>query len=646
MSNSLLFSLNKTKDKYVPIPLLTTAENVLTSLESDKTLADDLTEIKGKIQTIENSTGNLPDLNTLVKKGDFSHVQILDANNAKSPNVNYVAMRANVPDENSYYYLSVIGSTKDKFIQIARDTDTGMVYTRVYSGNAYSEWVQLSYNLDECMHLNNADDAIKTAPNYCMTASTQNGVGYDALLVVRKTHDFGLIQIAYPFYGNKDTDLIQYRVKLSSGFKPWKALPSIDYLKKNFVSTDYDKTMLTLVDDLNKAIKPNVMYYANPKTPNNPFYTIMGNETLDCYVKLEAWFPLGGYFRQIAYSPHTTRSFIRIYRKDANTNGFTNGWSNWTVNDTMNSDVINILHPWQHSMSKEDLNNPRYPHNYEHSTNKGMEMGLPSTWVFIKYFAHQDFNGFSTQLAYRLNHEDYHGHLHTGIGHDWRVLIRSSHNGTWDKWRYLDDAASQWAGDMPTGHTLAANTLDANNSLELAGSRCYYIATKNMHAGLNLPPYDLLGLDNNANDANIWNYWHRRDMRWGVQFAHNWNGGGLWCRDVWQNTFRDWQQIVTTGRKTAGKIFIDALTEVSTGGFQPPVVSLAIGDNDTGLNRSVNGIFGVVNNGQDTVKFAQNAVSIYPIASKDYGTPSVRNIIISPNDPSGGNDGDIWFKYI
>lgn len=30
----------------------------------------------------------------------------------------------------------------------------------------------------------------------------------------------------------------------------------------------------------------------------------------------------------------------------------------------------------------------------------------------------------------------------------------------------------------------------------------------------------------------------------------------------------------------------------------------------------------------------------------NYATAQVRNIIISPNDPSGGNNGDIWIKYV
>ena len=30
----------------------------------------------------------------------------------------------------------------------------------------------------------------------------------------------------------------------------------------------------------------------------------------------------------------------------------------------------------------------------------------------------------------------------------------------------------------------------------------------------------------------------------------------------------------------------------------------------------------------------------------NYATAQVRNVIISPNDPSGGNNGDIWIKYV
>ena len=33
-------------------------------------------------------------------------------------------------------------------------------------------------------------------------------------------------------------------------------------------------------------------------------------------------------------------------------------------------------------------------------------------------------------------------------------------------------------------------------------------------------------------------------------------------------------------------------------------------------------------------------------ANTNYATAQVRNVIISPNDPSGGNSGDIWIKYM
>ena len=33
-------------------------------------------------------------------------------------------------------------------------------------------------------------------------------------------------------------------------------------------------------------------------------------------------------------------------------------------------------------------------------------------------------------------------------------------------------------------------------------------------------------------------------------------------------------------------------------------------------------------------------------ANTNYATAQVRNVIISPNDPSGGNNGDIWIKYV
>ena len=74
------------------------------------------------------------------------------------------------------------------------------------------------------------------------------------------------------------------------------------------------------------------------------------------------------------------------------------------------------------------------------------------------------------------------------------------------------------------------------------------------------------------------------------------------------------------------------------------------------LNDSVNAIKDSVNITQDYIstlddnKLNKSGGTMTGIltaqSNTSYTTAQVRNIIISPNDPSGGNNGDIWIKYV
>jgi len=178
---------------------------------------------------------------------------------------------------------------------------------------------------------------------------------------------------------------------------------------------------------------------------------------------------------------------------------------------------------------------------------------------------------------------------------------------------------------------------DLNNVLTCEGGVVYIAG----NTATNRPPIDNRGV---YADLNVWSYWHRKDQRWGIQFAQNWHGGGFWCRDVNANTFGDWTQIVRTGMRTFGRIFIDANNEPTN--LNGPYLSLSVGDSDTGFNRGGNGVFGVVCDGVNTLRFDAQSVIVRPEASKVYGSATVRNTVIATLDPSGGNDGDIWLKYV
>ena len=61
-------------------------------------------------------------------------------------------------------------------------------------------------------------------------------------------------------------------------------------------------------------------------------------------------------------------------------------------------------------------------------------------------------------------------------------------------------------------------------------------------------------------------------------------------------------------------------------------------DDITALQSSVNGKVSKFGDTMTGALIAQN--------NTDYSVAQVRNIIISTSDPSGGNNGDIWIKYV
>lgn len=83
--------------------------------------------------------------------------------------------------------------------------------------------------------------------------------------------------------------------------------------------------------------------------------------------------------------------------------------------------------------NRDQLTNPNYPQPYETtvSNNLSTAIGLPGGWWHIKYFKHDDNNGFGAQLAISLDSVN-------------RMFFRTSTGTTWNKWTelYHSDNAS------------------------------------------------------------------------------------------------------------------------------------------------------------------------------------------------------------
>ncbi len=79
----------------------------------------------------------------------------------------------------------------------------------------------------------------------------------------------------------------------------------------------------------------------------------------------------------------------------------------------------------RNSLTVEELNDSAYPENYEINTNLGKQLGLPSEWVFLKFFKHVS-EGYGTQIAYKMTAQP---------SDNWRIKIRISNEKTWGEWQ-------------------------------------------------------------------------------------------------------------------------------------------------------------------------------------------------------------------
>ena len=174
------------------------------------------------------------------------------------------------------------------------------------------------------------------------------------------------------------------------------------------------------------------------------------------------------------------------------------------LNDKVERKPLNTL-------SVEDLNNANFPYSYETNTNYGIDMGLPSRWVHVKYFRHDGNNGHGTQVAYKL----------IGGTSDvadtykmWTIAVRNSYYINWSPWEEVATSKS----------VMFVPIVDAN--LAIKNMKSYYLQPN----ALNKPPevYDgpifVLSFDQN----------------WVSQLLLDWRTNRLFTRACSQGTWSTW----------------------------------------------------------------------------------------------------------
>lgn len=94
------------------------------------------------------------------------------------------------------------------------------------------------------------------------------------------------------------------------------------------------------------------------------------------------------------------------------------------INSASLRDILNLYTIKKTTRDNLDqLNNPNYPHPYETSVSnvQSPNIGLGGGWWHIKYFKHDDNNGFGAQLAISLDSVN-------------RMFFRTSTGTAWNKW--------------------------------------------------------------------------------------------------------------------------------------------------------------------------------------------------------------------
>ena len=479
-----------------------------------------------------------------------------------------------------------------------------------------------------------------TAPEHIKKINRAN-VYYFVKTIVADNDGMGFIQHAWL---PDSTDALRtYSRYIGPGgrhINRWKtvSLPigssPVSYFRGEADDIDDDVFKREDITNADNANRPNTMYFLKRGATNSPF------PDDDGFIQLEAWNEDGKSYRQIAYSNKSAKRYIRIYRDDAASINWNNGikYTNWIEDDPS---ATYVKYFPKDTCTKEFLNNNKINYDYQTTLSSAIEyLGAPYHWVFLSHYGHANKDGYSTQIIIRLD-----GRAQSNVyGGAWHMMIRTSDNEKWTEWESINNAHNIFS-PYPMS--------DESAITKLSGGIKYY-ASKQGYIGLP----DKFGNSSLMKDGYVWVDWHRKpgDKPWygnydkaiGVQWFAGWNEVGLWYRPIINSQPTHWRQFVMgNSDRNFQRVYINNKYDQDYG-F--PIIDLAVGDHDTGINNIGDNHLDLVTLGVSKLRLNDAGAYIppeSPVNNPDrLPTSAIRNTVISTGDPVNGNNGDIWLKYV
>ena len=177
------------------------------------------------------------------------------------------------------------------------------------------------------------------------------------------------------------------------------------------------------------------------------------------------------------------------------------------------------------TLTAAELNNPNYPEPYVCSTDKGKEIGLPTSWAYIQYFRHENNDGFGTQLAFKLDRVNQEG----DNAKLWTMKIRVASGLTWGAWENV-------ATSIPKGHYPVSDL----NACREDGTHHYFNG-----ATANKPPLHGDGIVS-VYAYNAGNNEQQSINPHIVQVAHSWHQDSIFMRSGRMDNFTTWKEVLTS----------------------------------------------------------------------------------------------------
>ena len=176
-------------------------------------------------------------------------------------------------------------------------------------------------------------------------------------------------------------------------------------------------------------------------------------------------------------------------------------------------------------LSAAELNNPNYPEPYVCSTDKGKEIGLPTSQAYIQYFRNENDDGFGTQIAYKLDRANQEG----DNSKLWTMKIRVASALMWGAWENV-------ATSIPKGHYAVTDL----NTCQEDGNHYYFVSST-----ANKPPLHSDGIVS-VYAYNAGNNEQQSFAPYIVQVAHSWWQESIFMRSGKNGAFSNWKEVLTS----------------------------------------------------------------------------------------------------